>query len=91
MAVSSRDYENADQARSYIGEKQFLLFISIPGDKTGDNVFQLKDYIEKHLPEYDARVADDFSDSGALENWAITPTFDLHGSSRTRSANNCIC
>ena len=24
---------------------------------------------------------DDFSDSGALENWAITPTFDLHGSS----------
>ena len=26
-------------------------------DKTGDNVFQLKDYVEKHLPEYDARVA----------------------------------
>ena len=24
---------------------------------------------------------DDFSDSGALENWAITPTFDLSGSS----------
>ena len=27
------------------------------GDKTGANVFELADYVEKNLPEYDVRVS----------------------------------
>ena len=43
--------------RSQKTGKSSSIVVVAEGDKTGDNVFQLKDYIEKHLPEYDARVA----------------------------------
>ena len=43
--------------RSQKTGKSSSIVVVAEGDKTGDNVFQLKDYVEKHLPEYDARVA----------------------------------
>ena len=37
--------------------KSSSIVVVAEGDKTGDNVFHLKDYVEKHLSDYDARVA----------------------------------
>ena len=37
--------------------KSSSIVVVAEGDKTGKNVFQLKEYVEKHLPDYDARVA----------------------------------
>jgi 6-phosphofructokinase 1 len=37
--------------------KSSSIVVVAEGDKTGENVFQLKEYVEKHLSDYDARVA----------------------------------
>lgn len=37
--------------------KSSSIVVVAEGDKMGKNVFELKDYIEKHLPEYDIRVS----------------------------------
>jgi 6-phosphofructokinase 1 len=37
--------------------KSSSIVVVAEGDKTGKNVFELKDYIEKHFPEYDIRVS----------------------------------
>ena len=43
--------------RSQKTGKSSSIVVVAEGDNTGENVFQLKDYVEKHLSEYDARVA----------------------------------
>ena len=43
--------------RSQKTGKSSSIVVVAEGDKTGENVFQLKEYVEKHLPNYDARVA----------------------------------
>lgn len=43
--------------RSQKTGKSSSIVVVAEGDKTGDNVFELKEYVEKHLPEYDARVS----------------------------------
>ena len=43
--------------RSQKTGKSSSIVVVAEGDKTGDNVFELKKYVEKHLPEYDARVS----------------------------------
>ena len=37
--------------------KSSSIVVVAEGDKTGENVFHLKEYVEKHLSDYDARVA----------------------------------
>ena len=37
--------------------KSSSIVVVAEGDKMGKNVFELKDYIEQHLPEYDIRVS----------------------------------
>jgi len=37
--------------------KSSSIVVVAEGDKTGENVFHLKEYVEKHLSNYDARVA----------------------------------
>jgi 6-phosphofructokinase 1 len=37
--------------------KASSIVIVAEGDKSGKNVFELKDYIDKNLPEYDVRVS----------------------------------
>ena len=37
--------------------KSSSIVVVAEGDKTGENVFQLKEYVEKHLSDYEARVA----------------------------------
>ena len=37
--------------------KSSSIVVVAEGDKTGKNVFELKDYVEKHLPEYEVRVS----------------------------------
>jgi 6-phosphofructokinase 1 len=37
--------------------KSSSLVVVAEGDKTGANVFELADYVEKNLPEYDVRVS----------------------------------
>ncbi|PQJ82047.1 6-phosphofructokinase [Polaribacter glomeratus] len=37
--------------------KSSSIVIVAEGDKTGKNVFELKDYVNEHLPEYDVRVS----------------------------------
>ena len=37
--------------------KSSSIVVVAEGDKIGKNVFELKDYVETHLPEYEARVS----------------------------------
>ena len=37
--------------------KSSSIVVVAEGDKTGKNVFELKDYVEEHLPEYEVRVS----------------------------------
>ena len=43
--------------RSQKTGKSSSIVVVAEGDKTGENVLQLKDYVEKHLADYEARVA----------------------------------
>ncbi len=43
--------------RSKISGKSSSIVVVAEGDKTGKNVFQLKEYVEEHLPIYDVRVS----------------------------------
>lgn len=43
--------------RSKQSGKSSSIVIVAEGDKTGKNVFELKEYVEKHLPIYDVRVS----------------------------------
>ncbi|WP_298480543.1 6-phosphofructokinase [uncultured Maribacter sp.] len=43
--------------RSKESGKSSSIVIVAEGDKTGKNVFELKEYVEKHLPVYDVRVS----------------------------------
>ncbi|MDD7914366.1 6-phosphofructokinase [Polaribacter ponticola] len=43
--------------RSKESGKSSSIVIVAEGDKTGKNVFELKDYVEEHLPEYEVRVS----------------------------------
>lgn len=43
--------------KSKASGKSSSIVVVAEGDKMGKNVFELKDYIEQHLPEYDIRVS----------------------------------
>ncbi|MCX6171428.1 MAG: 6-phosphofructokinase [Flavobacterium sp.] len=43
--------------KSKASGKSSSIVVVAEGEKLGKNVFQLKDYIEEHLPEYDIRVS----------------------------------
>ncbi len=43
--------------RSKQSGKSSSIVVVAEGDKTGNNVFELKEYVEKHLPIYDVRVS----------------------------------
>lgn len=43
--------------RSKESGKSSSIVVVAEGDKTGKNVFELKDYVTEHLPEYDVRVS----------------------------------
>lgn len=43
--------------KSKASGKSSSIVVIAEGDKMGKNVFELKDYIEEHLPEYDVRVS----------------------------------
>ncbi len=43
--------------KSKASGKSSSIVVVAEGEKMGKNVFQLKDYIEEHLPEYDVRVS----------------------------------
>ncbi|HLV40057.1 6-phosphofructokinase [Xanthomarina sp.] len=43
--------------RSKASGKSSSIVVVAEGDKTGKNVFELKDYIDEHMPEYDVRVS----------------------------------
>lgn len=43
--------------RSKQSGKSSSIVIVAEGDKTGKNVFELKDYVDQHLPEYEVRVS----------------------------------
>ena len=43
--------------RSKNSGKSSSIVVVAEGDKTGKNVFELKDYVEEHLPIYDVRVS----------------------------------
>ena len=43
--------------RSQKTGKSSSIVVVAEGDNTGENVFELKKYVEKHLPEYEARVS----------------------------------
>jgi len=43
--------------RSKLSGKSSSLVVVAEGDKTGKNVFELKDYVDENLPEYDVRVS----------------------------------
>lgn len=43
--------------RSKQSGKASSIVIVAEGDKSGRNVFELKDYVEEHMPEYDVRVS----------------------------------
>ena len=43
--------------KSKASGKSSSIVVVAEGDKLGKNVFELKDYIEEHLPEYDIRVS----------------------------------
>ncbi len=43
--------------KSKASGKSSSIVVVAEGDKMGKNVFELKDYVEEHLPEYDVRVS----------------------------------
>ncbi|MFN3640365.1 MAG: 6-phosphofructokinase, partial [Flavobacterium sp.] len=43
--------------KSKLSGKSSSLVVVAEGDKTGKNVFELKDYVDENLPEYDVRVS----------------------------------
>jgi 6-phosphofructokinase 1 len=43
--------------RSKESGKSSSIVVVAEGDKTGKNVFELKDYVEDHMPEYEVRVS----------------------------------
>tara|TARA_Y100000739_G_scaffold229663_1_gene245325 strand:+ start:5127 stop:6113 length:987 start_codon:yes stop_codon:yes gene_type:complete len=43
--------------RSQKTGKSSSIVVVAEGDNTGQNVFELKEFVEKHLPDYDARVS----------------------------------
>ncbi|WP_194852617.1 6-phosphofructokinase [Nonlabens antarcticus] len=43
--------------RSRASGKSSSIVVVAEGDKTGENVFELKDYVEENLPEYEVRVS----------------------------------
>lgn len=43
--------------RSKRSGKSSSIVVVAEGDKTGKNVFELKDYVNEHMPEYDVRVS----------------------------------
>ena len=43
--------------RSKKSGKSSSIVVVAEGDKTGKNVFELKEYVEQHLPIYDVRVS----------------------------------
>ena len=43
--------------RSKESGKSSSIVVVAEGDKIGKNVFELKDYVEEHLPEYEVRVS----------------------------------
>ena len=43
--------------RSKESGKSSSIVVVSEGDKTGKNVFELKDYVDQNLPEYDVRVS----------------------------------
>jgi 6-phosphofructokinase 1 len=43
--------------RSKASGKSSSIVVVSEGDKLGKNVFELKDYVEEHMPEYDVRVS----------------------------------
>jgi len=43
--------------RSRQSGKSSSIVVVAEGDKTGNNVFDLKDYVEQNLPEYEVRVS----------------------------------
>lgn len=43
--------------RSKLSGKSSSIVVVAEGDKTGKNVFELKEYVEQHLPIYDVRVS----------------------------------
>ena len=43
--------------KSKASGKSSSIVVVAEGDKMGKNVFELKDYIEEHMPEYDVRVS----------------------------------
>ncbi len=43
--------------RSKASGKSSSIVVIAEGDKMGKNVFELKDYVETHMPEYDVRVS----------------------------------
>ena len=47
----------ASLKRSKKTGKSSSIVVVAEGDKIGKNVFELKEYVEKHLPEYEARVS----------------------------------
>ena len=43
--------------KSKASGKSSSIVVVAEGDKMGKNVFELKDYVEEHMPEYDVRVS----------------------------------
>src|SRR5690554_7185394 len=43
--------------RSKASGKSSSIVVVAEGDKIGKNVFELKDYVDEHMPEYDVRVS----------------------------------
>jgi len=47
--------ESLDKSKN--SGKSSSIVIVAEGDKTGKNIFELKDYVEQHRPQYDIRVS----------------------------------
>jgi 6-phosphofructokinase 1 len=58
--------------RSKKSGKSSSIVVVAEGDKTGKNVFQLKEYVESHLPIYDVRV----SVLGHIQRGGVPTAFD---------------
>jgi len=58
--------------RSKKSGKASSIVVVAEGDKTGKNVFELKDYVETHLPIYDVRV----SVLGHIQRGGVPTAFD---------------
>src|SRR6056300_689935 len=58
--------------RSKASGKSSSIVVVAEGDKTGKNVFELKEYVESHLPIYDVRV----SVLGHIQRGGVPTAFD---------------